>query len=282
MALFGEGLAHPFFHQVIQGAVSELDISGHNAIISVVDSIGDFHQSTFFKKMHERRLEGLLVMGISETDPAVKVLLENKVPTVLIDAPVMGERIAYVQSDNYRGTYMATEHLLSLGHRSITFVNEKQHSAIFKERSRGFRDAMEAWGIYCTDDRIIFANDKVEDGITAAKAGVSMGSTAIMTFSDRLALGVIEGLRTIGLRIPDDISVIGFDDITLAEYASPPLTTVRQHGCEMGRLAVRELVNASGLTGRDVITLRRHIIDTQLIIRNSTGPAKKTQHGLNQ
>jgi alpha-galactosidase len=177
-------------------------------------------------------------------------------------------RGASVGATNWRGGVQATEHLLGLGHRRIAFVGASPRSTPGAERPAGFRSAMESAGLKVDPRHVIPGRFNAEDGL--ASRDILLGSdrpTAVFAASDSVALGVLQVAHEVGLRVPDDLSVIGFDDSYAAVGATPPLTTVRQPLGDVGRLAMRSMMSVIG--GGAPIT--PHIeLATTLVQRGST------------
>lgn len=273
LIMFGEGISHPFFYQVVRGFIDEIEQRDFNAVLSRVDT-ENWDSAPILRKMHEHRMEGLVVMGVWESHPAAVAIAQCGIPTVFVDAMMEGRKIASVSSENRRGMYQATEYLIQLGHRRIGFVNVTSGARIFRDRLDGYKAALRDYGIEFDQGLYVESANFEEEGhkVTRDLLSREPGITAIVTASDRVALGVMEELRQEGFSVPGDISVVGFDDIDMARFSSPPLTTVRQHGETMGRRAARHLI--------DMIEDQNYLgsritVDTELIIRESTGPARR-------
>jgi DNA-binding LacI/PurR family transcriptional regulator len=180
--------------------------------------------------------------------------------------------VASVGATNWAGGLAATEHLLSLGHRRIAAIAGPEDFLCSRARIDGYRSALERAGID-------FERELVRHGDFQHHGGFGPGGelldlpgrpTAIFAGNDQQALGVYEAARQRGLRIPQDLSVVGFDDLPVARWVSPPLTTVRQPLAEMGRAAAEML---GGLIEGVPLRSRRLELSTELITRESTGPA---------
>jgi LacI family transcriptional regulator len=200
----------------------------------------------------------------------IKALDKAKVPLVLID-PLNQPRalVVSVGSTNFAGGIAATQHLLDLGHAQIGYVGAHLPAACSQARLHGYRAAMEGAGLsvptgYISPGRFVY-----EDGLAGGAALLDLPEppTAIISGSDEMALGVIEAARIRGLRVPQDLSVVGFDDTQLARMASPPLTTVRQPLWEMGGVALR---TALRLAAGESIESHHVELATQLVVRGST------------
>uniref|UniRef100_UPI0040569FAA LacI family DNA-binding transcriptional regulator n=1 Tax=Acetatifactor sp. TaxID=1872090 RepID=UPI0040569FAA len=176
-------------------------------------------------------VDGVVLLGAYKEE-AQEIEERLKVPTVYIDTYAEGLEVANVGSDDYRGGFVAARYLLGKGHREIAFVGPKLgNPGVVQERFRGFCDACTERGVEITKEHIFTARTVYEDGVCAGKKiGLSNRKfTAVAAMADIVAFGVMEGLRLSGLNIPNDISVIGYDNLPECKYANPQLTTVSQN-----------------------------------------------------
>ena len=181
-----------------------------------------------------------------------------------MDVPTIG-------ATNWAGGLSATEHLLSLGHRRVGLIAGPKRLLCSRARLDGYRAGLDAAGVPL-DDELIYEGDFYhEAGFAGAQKMLSLRRppTAFFASSDQMAFGVYEAVRQRGLRVPYDVSIVGFDDLPEARWSSPPLTTVRQPLVEMGMLAARTLLQLS--RGEPVVTPRIELA-TNLVVRESSGP----------
>ncbi|BBY89390.1 LacI family DNA-binding transcriptional regulator [Mycolicibacterium tokaiense] len=223
--------------------VSDLAAAGRRAVISVVD------------QLPEADIAALHRFGL----PLVVIDPLNQ-PTA---------RITSVGSTNFAGGLAATQHLLALSHRRIAYVGGPMTAACNQARLHGYRAAMEEAGADVTDDYVRTGDFLYDNGLREGLALLDLPTppTAVFAASDETALGVIEAARTRGLRVPEDLSVVGFDDTQLAKLSAPPLTTIRQPLREMGAVAMR---TALRLAAGDVLDSHHVELATQLVERRST------------
>lgn len=231
---------------------------------------------SYAELLRSQRADGLIVSGPRRDDTELDALVRDGFPIV-----IQGSRpdlpVPSVDVDNRAGARIAVEHLISLGHRTIGCItNAPLAYTAAAERLAGYRDALLAAGIE-PDDRLV-----VEGAFDAASGHEAVirlleraRPTAIFVASDVVAIGALRGLRDAGLHVPADVSVVGFDDIPLAEHVDPPLTTVRLPAHSLGVAAGQLLVNR--VAGRDVP--ERTLLPTQLVIRESTGGVGRTEPG---
>lgn len=221
------------------------------------------------------RIGVILVTG-QVTTAHVDALARERVPLVLIDPVDPPPRaLVSVGATNFSGGLEVTRHLLDLGHRRIAYVGGQPGSSANQARLAGFRAALEGAGVAARPDWVVCDRFFYDVGRRAADVFFTTRDrpTAVVAGSDAVALGVLEGARSHGLRAPADVSVTGFDDSGAAEMASPPLTTVRQPLREMGRMAVRTVLNLSA--GEDLDSPRVELA-TSLVVRGSTAPPPST------
>jgi LacI family transcriptional regulator len=179
-----------------------------------------------------------------------------------MDVPTIG-------ATNWAGGLSATEHLLSLGHRRIGFIAGPRRLLCSRARLDGYRAGLEAAGVAVADELLYQGDFYHESGFAGGSALLELADppTAIFAASDQMAFGVYEAVRRRGLRVPDDVSVVGFDDLPEDRWSSPPLTTVRQPLTEMGALAARTVLR---LAQGEAIESPRVELATELVVRDST------------
>jgi LacI family transcriptional regulator len=201
-------------------------------------------------------------------------LARQRLPLVVIDPlNLPRSRVTSVGSTNFAGGFAATQHLLALGHRRIGYVGGPPTAACNRARLHGYRAAMEAENVEVPEWYLHSGHFLYEDGITAGSALLDLPEppTAVFAASDETAAGVIEAARSRGRRIPEDLSVVGFDDTGVARFASPPLTTVRQPLRQMGGVALR---TAMRLAAGETLESHHVELATELVVRSSTAPPR--------
>ncbi|MEU6375845.1 substrate-binding domain-containing protein [Streptomyces sp. NPDC046909] len=207
--------------------------------------------------------------------PILEALDRVKLPVVLLDPEALPDgSIVSVGATNFAGGHAAATHLLSLGHRRIAYLGGTEHAWSNQARLHGFRSAMEAAGASVPGELIrhagtFHAAEGIEHG--GRLLDVSATPTAVFASSDELAAGVIEAARRCGLRVPEDLSVVGFDNTPLARMTSPPLTTIHGPVREMGAVALR---TALQLAAGEKIDSHHVELATQLVVRESTRPPR--------
>jgi LacI family transcriptional regulator len=218
----------------------------------------------------------LIVVTSVYTAEHLKELARAGLPMVVLDPLHLPDsRVHSVGATNFSGGLAATRHLLALGHRRVAYLGGPAMAVCNQARMHGYRAAMEeAEGARVPDAYVRTGEFTYETGLLGASALLDLEEppTAIFTGNDEIALGVIEAARARGLRIPEDLSVVGFDDTDLARMASPPLTTVRQPLREMGGAALR---TALRLVNGDKVESHHIELATELVVRASTAPPRE-------
>jgi DNA-binding LacI/PurR family transcriptional regulator len=269
LGLIVSEITNPFFPELIQGFEDIAVEHGYEILISSTN-YDPRRMSLCIRRMLERRAEGVAVMTFGVERPLLEQLAERKVPLVFVDIGPERPGISLLRVDYHHGIRQGVQHLAALGHREIAFISgpRRLHSA--QSRLAAFSRSLEECGIAADPARIVEGDHTMEGGIEA------MGSllksrhrpTAVMCSNDMTAIGVLHKLYRAGLRVPDDLSVIGFDDIQIAQVTIPPLTTIQMSCFELARAAVTAL-RAHVEEGGE--PKRNYKIPTHLVVRESTG-----------
>jgi LacI family transcriptional regulator len=259
--------------EVMQGVLDAAAETGTAVAVSVA---GRPHHTAWARNLASAGRQAVISVVNDLTDEDLRALARARLPLVVIDPSSMPRaRVPSVGSTNFAGGLAGTQHLLSLGHRRIAYIGGPMGAAHNQARMAGYRAAMEAEGAAVPDEYVRPGQFLYRDGVTGTAALLDLPEppTAVFAGSDETAAGVIEAARVRGLRIPQDLSVVGFDDTQVAKFASPPLTTVRQPLREMGGVALRTALRLS-----DGEKLDSHHVElaTELVIRHSTAcPAER-------
>ena len=229
-------------------------------------------------------VDGVVAIGLSADHPEVGQILAAGLPMVLVDSDDVPDHSSVVVDDE-AGARGAAEHVLGLGHRDIVILavegpqsatDRPQRRGVTERRLHGYEAALGSAGLRLANDRVLAGRASIEGGASAFQRawGAGIRPTAVLAMSDAMAIGVIRATRDRGLRIPEDVSVVGFDDIDLAPDLDPPLTTVHQPIRAKGSTAVGLLVDAIA----DRNTPKHARLDTHLVVRASTSrpPVRST------
>ncbi|MER7930781.1 MULTISPECIES: LacI family DNA-binding transcriptional regulator [unclassified Streptomyces] len=262
--------------EVVRGAEEVLSPTGASMAVTALHADTD-RTAAWLDRLTRRPCDGVILV-MSEPSPRQRLrLVSAGVPMVIMDpAGGAGTGLHTVAAANWSGAEAATEHLLGLGHRRIAHLAGPADVPCGRARADGYRSAIRRAGLRVPGDWVIhggFDRPSGHDGAlalfdTALRSGHA-APTAVFAASDHQALGALTALRSRGLRVPQDISVIGFDDLPLAAFTDPPLTTVRQPVADMAGFAARVLLR---LIDGDPVHPPRTELPTRLIIRESTAP----------
>lgn len=213
---------------------------------------------------------GAFFLGFTLHDDWVRQLNETTVPTVLLDNYIeRNHHVGYVGTDSSEGIDLAVDHLYKLGHKKIAFLNGSKNSMVSEQRQQAFIQSLAKHGLNAEDSLMEYGYYVPDCAKDYVPGFIKNGATAIMCASDLIASGVIYEVHKLGLRVPEDISVIGFDDLPIANRLTPPLTTIRQDRNDMGKSA---LLLLEGLINH--VSVSKLLLRAKFIQRKSTGHCK--------
>ncbi|MDQ0338990.1 DNA-binding LacI/PurR family transcriptional regulator [Caldalkalibacillus uzonensis] len=235
--------AHHFLFDVICGINDQAYAKQYDVLLYGTNSESQKKMS-YLDLCLQRNFDGVILMGVKTDDPYVREVVEADIPTVLIDVPIVSSTCGYVTTDNVKGAEMAVQHLLDLGHRQILMINGHRQAFVSLQREEGYKKALEANGLSYREDYVAYTDFESASGGQAAATLLQKHrqATAIFCASDLIAYGAITRLLEMGWRVPEDISVIGFDGIELGEIMTPALSTIYQNRYLMGASAVNMLM----------------------------------------
>ena len=269
---------NPYYAEVVLGARSIA--SQHGYTVVVTSSEGEYDaERRAVELMHSCDVDGLIAMPVLDEQADLSHFFELKrrnFPFVLLE-DVRGVRASLVDVDNVEAARSAVEHLLAQGHTRIAHFAGPAYSMHSEERIHGVRRACSGSRTILRDDDIVVAGAHLEDGYRAALAyfgarDASDRPTGVTCYNDLVAVGLCRALLELGLHIPDDVSVIGFDDIPLAAYLPIPLTTVRVPKYRMGQIATEMLIRH--IESKEAVPPQKVYVDAELVVRRSSAPAR--------
>jgi DNA-binding LacI/PurR family transcriptional regulator len=236
-------ISDPFVAGVVSGIEDAAEERGYSVFLANSNAEPE-REKRVVRSFEERRVDGIIVTSSRVGALHVSMLSQMEVPIVLLNNQHPSEAAYSVMIDNEGGSFAATQHLLDLGHRRIAYIGDRYGHQSDAERLAGYRRAIESVGLEL-DSALVHCGDGKPEGAREALAHLlSLPSrpTAVFCYNDMSALGAMHEARSAGLRVPEDLSLVGFDDLYISQYLSPPLTTVRQPMAEMGRLAAKTLL----------------------------------------
>jgi len=263
-------ISNPFFAAVVAGIEDEVRKKNYNIILCSSNEEYEREEEAIMVLLRQR-VDGLLITPTQRESKDILHIKSLTVPFVLIGRHFSSIETNYVITDDVLGGFLATDHLLERGHRKILFINAPLHISSAKERLEGYKQALLKYGVEFDEKLVKIApNAKMIDAYKIAKKVLSqkLDFTAVFTFSDFLAIGVIKALYENGLKVPRDIAIVGYDDIEFSSALEVPLTTVRQPKYELGKEATNILIEKI-LKGKSNRVYKR-VVKPELIIRSSS------------
>lgn len=221
--------------------------------------------------MLKHGFQGAFLVGFALHDDWMGQLASTNIPTALFDNYIRrNPAVGYVGTDNFEGIDMAVEHLVSLGHKKIAFLNGSLNSMVSDQRQQAFIDSMQAYDLPVEAELMAYGYYVADSAKYHVPNFLAAGATAIMCGNDLIASGVITECTRRGFSVPDDISVIGFDDLPISAHLTPPLTTVKQDRVELGKSGYYTL---SSLLNK--VSISKTLLRAQLIVRDSAAECKE-------
>jgi LacI family transcriptional regulator len=257
-------IEHPFFQDVLVGLKHGIGAAGYDLLLFATEQPG-----AYLRRARHHRVDGVVLWGLDRADAEIPKLLDARMPLVAVDLEVEGERASWISSDNVGGARLAVRHLHELGHTRIATITGLVETKPGRERLEGYRSEIESLGLDGPPAHEQRGDFYADSGETAMRALLALPEppTAVFAASDEMAIGAVRAVGAAGLRVPDDVSVVGFDDSRLATLHQPPLTTVRQDRIGLGFAAARAL--AATIERADE-TPAPSILPVELVVRASS------------
>jgi Transcriptional regulators len=264
IAIIVTDLAGPHYAELVKG-IQEVTMSKGYDLLAC-SSVGE-KTSTAVKFLTEKRVDGAIVLAHNISEEIILQSARKEFPIILLDRQVDSEFVVSIEVDNEQGCRMAAEYLIEQGHRDIAFISGNAISSLHVQRARGYESALRKHGLDGKSRLHQFGMFNQENGYSMTKMLIAQGNlpTAIMYANDEMAIGGLKAFREYGIKVPSDVSIVGFDDIELAQYVRPALTTVMQPKYERGALAAHLIFQI--LEGQE--TQNYYKLPTQLVLRDS-------------
>ncbi len=269
IALIVPDISNPFFPAIARGVEDVARRHGYALLLGNTDGDAE-REHAYLDILRKRWVDGVLFASAGGDDRHLRALRADGVPAVLIARDAADGAIDTVVVDSFAGMRLATSHLLRLGHRRIAYIGGPHALSVARERRRGYRQALCDFNVRPDPSLIVAGDFRVDGGRAAVRRLLARrrAFTAVVAANDLTAIGALEALRAAGRRIPDDVAVVGFDDIPFAAFVDPPLTTVAQPTYRLGALAMERLL---ALMNGEAVTARRIVLAPQLVVRRSCG-----------
>lgn len=271
-------MREPYYGDILTGVEEESKDKGYFCMLSTVEEDVEREQA-YLKMFRQKRVDGILLIGalLELRRENILQLVDEEIPIVFVGKKTDEFSVPFVTVDNKKGSLLATEYLIGLGHRKIAFIRGvvgQVETVESRERFEGYRLTLEK-------NNLPFREELVESGRlgrTALDSGYQCAArflskseppTAIFAFDDLMGIGAMKAVRDKGMRVPGDVSVVGFDNIALSAYSDPPLTTVEQPMVEMGKKGAETLINLIENSTEDIAD-KSTVLQPRLIVREST------------
>jgi DNA-binding LacI/PurR family transcriptional regulator len=265
---------NPYFGEFSAGVARAAEAAG-----MAIQFISPLHGS-LTRAVDRASVDGIIVVGLGADHPEVGQIRRSGLPFVVLDSTALPDEPA-IEVDDAGGAKLAAEHLADFGHRDVLVVGIEPPSSsaglevggVTARRLRGYQAGLSAVGVTLGEAAMVVGPASMEGGIGAFRRAWAAGArpTAVLAMSDAMAIGALRAARDLGLRVPADLSIVGFDDVEAAQFTDPPLTTVHQPIRQKGEEAVRLLL--AGGRHRDEGSLEPHVLETWLVVRGTTARA---------
>jgi LacI family transcriptional regulator len=276
--LFGliiSDITNPFFPELVK-AFEDIAVLHDQEVLIANTNYDPERMKICVTRMLQRKVDGVAIMTSEMDDGLIQIFSRRQIPLVFLDTGTPGPGISRVRIDYSTGVDSAMNHLIGLGHKRIAFISGPLALTSARIRSKAFIESKVRQ--HLADDPILIqeGNHRVDGGHAAMKRILDGGSrpTAVVASNDLTAIGAMGAISEFGLRVPDDISVIGFDDIQLSAFTQPPLTTVKLPRAEIANAAFRALLDAQQSGKASLVCGSEHVVQPTLVLRSSTANAR--------
>ncbi|MEK8128742.1 LacI family DNA-binding transcriptional regulator [Paenibacillus filicis] len=259
---------HPFFVEVINSFKKQIGVLGYDLLFfsnEKIPTAGDY-----LSRCLASQVEGCIIISGDQVEPSIQDLDHSPIPCIGVDLELNGPGSGYIMSDNMKIAAKAVEHFYVLGYKELGYIGSSPDSEISNIRKQGYMNAMEAFGLQINPDWFVSGETFFElSGYQAMQKWIRTGDLprAVFASSDLIALGAMRALKEHRLSIPQDIAIIGCDDIEASRYVDPPLTTIRQNKDKLGKLAAHMLYDM--INNQSAIS--SFVLEPELIVRESCG-----------
>ncbi|CAM2876705.1 LacI family DNA-binding transcriptional regulator [Paenibacillus sediminis] len=266
LGFFTTSVSGPYFYTLVETMSRECDRHGYGLNIFVTKD-----KQVIMSNILGGRVDGVIIyeeLGIDDMD--IALIEKNKIKSVFLDREIQNETMGSIIFDSYVDAYEATKYLISLGHKKIAYISGVETMFDSEQRKAGYLAALHDYGLTADEGYILQGYFEEEGSYNAVKSFVNIHSgklpDAFLAGNDLSAIGAMRALKSLGYEIPRDVSVVGFDDIDIAQYFSPPLTTVRNQIARQGMLVVNHLIRMIQKKEQG----RHEKLQGELIVRNSS------------
>lgn len=260
---------HPFFIEVLNSFKKQMGVLGYD-LLFFSNEKSHTVDGDYLARCRHFQVDGCIIVTGQQLEPSINELDLSEIPCIGVDIELMGKSSGYIMSDNYKMAYKVVEHLYLQGYRELGYIGSTMESHISNIREQGYKDAIESFGLAVHDKWFVNGDTFFEaSGYEAMKKMIKNDDIprAIFAASDLLAIGAMRALKEHHLSVPEDVAIIGCDDIEACQYTTPAITTIRQNKDKIGKLAALmlfDLINNQSETSNVVV-------EPELVIRESCG-----------
>lgn len=276
VAMVVPDITNALFPPMVRGAEQVLSLAGYTLVLTDTDNDADTERRQV-EQLRGRGTDGFIMATARWNDPMLEEIADLGVPTVLVNRNIGSRRLPYVGADERTGVQLAVEHLAGLGHRRMVHLGGPQDTSTGRDRASAFRQAVDGFGLPTSKGMVrVCASYTEAAGADAARRLLKSGQdvTAILCANDLIAMGALSVLAEHGIRCPEDMSVIGFNNMAMVDRLTPPLTTVRLPLHEIGELSARQLL-AEIEGGPQNAGAAQTLLGVQLAVRGTTAVPPK-------
>lgn len=267
-------IANPFMAEIARSIENHLKRHGYSLMICSTDN--DIkNELEYISILKQKYTDGIIVATGLKKEKSIKELMKTNLPMALLSRDVPSLAVDTVLVDDYLGGYEATKHLINLGHEKIAMITEDATYSVVRSRVQGFRNALEEHGLPYDESFVIHNNISIDEGKEAMLSLLKKQSppTAVFASTEALAIGALQGARGRNIQVPNELSIVGFDNTILSTICEPPLTTIAQPIDEMGKKVVELLIEE---IEKKKESKQRVILSPKLVVRNSTAKKKES------
>jgi DNA-binding LacI/PurR family transcriptional regulator len=265
----------PYFSEILQGIEEVAQRDGYSLFISASQH-DPKREQTIVQVMRQHRVDGVIICSTTFSNEQNQQLSNYGIPIVVVNNQAAEDYRYSIYHDDMNGSCQVTQHLIDLGHRKIAYLGNSYSGRITQDRLCGFRQAMASAGMPVPTDYVYeMPGSEPENGSLALDHFLALAArpTAIVCFNDMLAMGVLKGLQQRGIRVPEEFSITGFDNIVFSNYTNPPLTTFDQPKRFIGQKAAELILSLLGPVSRSQVPEQKiQILQGKLLVRDSTAP----------
>lgn len=272
IGLIVPNIENPFYGKIASHMSSMANSFNYNIMLLNIKGIED-NKDQYLNELISNRVDGLVYASSYKSIEIAQIAQKNNIPVVILDREIINAKITSVSVNNNYGAYIATEHLINLGHKHIAYIGAENNVEISVKRKEGYLSALETYNLPFNEDYIRYGDFTMQKGFECMQSLFAQNKeiTAVLAVNDLMAIGAINFFHKNGIRVPEDVSIVGFDNISLSENISPSLTTVEYPIERMSEVVIDKILKQikSKENNEEMITLF-----PKMVVRESTGPAK--------